>query len=530
MTACSDDSSAGSDESNAQTETGPQTDTNTETESAGEDIGESTTSTETESGSDTESETTSGEPLTPAAYFEQVHGLTLADIHFGDTHTHTYYSQDAYLGSFAPGQPEIATPETAYAMARERGLHFNALADHAEAPVPTQIPEDAPASNVWESTRAYSLAAEDTVDDEDSVFIPFMGYEYTNPFPCTDDCPGECVSLGGNESCSAHGHKNVLFRDIDSAPSERVSYLDPAIMNVEGVQCMTNQAPAYCFFTDYTAWAQDNDLLWDWLRDAGFAPAQPGEAPDALTIIHTPGNIHHNDWDAIDSDFVRNVEIFSQWGNSEGAPPEACANQDDIVIGLPPDNVNENADLIRPQIDQRWRIDGDARYALSFVGGSDDHAGKPGGDGDGNGGVTGLITATPTRDALFDAFAQRHTIAATYYSSTGPAPLLVGVEVGDQQLLGGDIGNLAADENATLYVLAGEHVEELELVVDGCTVATFSGNELRHELSDLDPAARHWIYVRARRATGPNDNIDNLPPQTDYDQTWSSPVYLDVQG
>ncbi|EAU67021.1 hypothetical protein [Stigmatella aurantiaca] len=135
------------------------------------------------------------------------------------------------------------------------------------------------------------------------------------------ECPGDCNSLGGNESCEAHGHKNVIFRSIPGAPSKRASFLDPLTWNATAAECVGLNPSPYCHYASYTAWARTNALLWTWLRANGYRPPAAGQPASALTLIHTPGNIHHNDWASTDPDFVRNVESFSQWGNSEGAAP-----------------------------------------------------------------------------------------------------------------------------------------------------------------------------------------------------------------
>lgn len=466
-------------------------------------------------------------PGAVATWFLTRLDVELDDIVWGDLHTHSYYSQDAAIGALVAGNPTTATPADAYALARSRGLSFGAITDHAEAPVPDMIPADDPSANVWESGRRMARAAEDTVDDTDGIYIPFVGWEYTNPFPCVGpDCPGprSCAVLGNNQSCEAYGHKNVVFRDIDAAPTRRASYIPPSVFTATGDACTGSDPDPYCGFDTYTDWTYTNENLWDWL-EAGDYDLNDDGRPDALTVIHTPGNIHHVDWDAVDNRFVRNVEIFSQWGSSEGAPPSGCDVTEDRDVRLPPDALNADEDLIRAQIGARWIDEGDADYALSFVGGSDDHEAQPGGDGNGNGGVTGAIVSSRDRNGVFDALVDRRTLAATWYSSTGPARLLFGVETGGRALLNGDVGTLAINGSVTVRAVADPRVRQIQIVVDGCTTHTLSGHEVKVDLT-LDPDTRHWIYVRARRPTGLGDRTDAGAASTDYDQTWSSPIYL----
>ncbi|WP_157601322.1 hypothetical protein [Stigmatella aurantiaca] len=42
----------------------------------------------------------------------------------------------------------------------------------------------------------------------------------------------------------------------------------------------------------------------------------------------------------------------------------------------------------------------------------------------------------------------------------------------------------------------------------------------------MEPSKRHFIYVRARRATTGADSVGGEAAQTQWHQTWSSPVYL----
>jgi hypothetical protein len=478
---------------------------------------------------------------TPATYFQSVFGLTLDSVSWGDMHTHTYYSGDAVLNSLVPGNPNVATPATAHQLARARGFRFSATSDHAEAPVPSQITDGS--SNVWESTRKADLADDDeTTADGTPIFATFMGYEYTNPYPCedptpgdgVDECPaeasdgGECSYQGADESCADYGHKNVIFRSLTGAPTTRVSFLDPASWNQTGPSCNgpSTEHNEYCGFSSYSALGTSNLGLWSWLSANGFAPTSAGA--QVVTIVHTPANLHHNDWSDTDTgtSYVHNVEIFSKWGSSEGAPPSNCADQDDEAVSLPTESANADdpENLIRPVLATHWIGAGDLDYVLSFVGGSDDHTGKPGGDGTGGAGVMGLVTSNLTRDGFFDALYARHTLGATFYDGA-PEPVLFAMHAGTQDLLGGDLGMATADGTATLYILAASTVQEIQVVVDGCTVATLQGAVQTYRLTGLSPSSRHYVYVRARTSTALPDGGTGTA-ETAWNQAWSSPVYL----
>jgi hypothetical protein len=464
-------------------------------------------------------------------YFQQHWGISLDNVYWGDVHSHSYYSGDTVLQASQPENAQISTPETLYATMKERGFKFGAVTDHAEAARMEQITDGS--RNVWQSQLKMAKAASNENAEDPGFFVPFPGFEYTNPFPCWDltgvgddgvrQCPGDCGR--GDETCEAHGHKNVVFRSVDGAPPMRASFLDPDSWTTPPRECVTSTGN-YCGFKTYTVYARDNRSLWGWLRALHYDG--DGQRPiSALTIIHTPGNAQHTDWSVIDSSFVRHVEIFSKWGNSEGPPPQLCQNQNDIDVSLPGEAENDASLLVRSQIDGHWLKLGDERYALGFTAGSDDHGGHPGGIGNGIGGVVGVVTTNLSRNGLFDAMVARHTMANTYYASTGPLSVLMAIETGEQNLLAGDIGDIAVNGKSTLRVWASDPVEQIQVVVDGCTVLTLDGSVQQVQLPELSPTRRHYVYVRARRQTTAGDaNGDANPPATAWNQTWSSPVYL----
>ena len=107
----------------------------------------------------------------------------------------------------------------------------------------------------------------------------------------------------------------------------------------------------------------------------------------ALTIPHTPamaaplpnGN-HSTDWNVTDGDFVRNVEIYSKHCNAEGPPPMGMdANGEGQLLDYISEKQDESITL-RRLLHQRWILNGDRRFILSFLGGTDNHMGQPGND------------------------------------------------------------------------------------------------------------------------------------------------------
>jgi len=124
---------------------------------------------------------------------------------------------------------------------------------------------------------------------------------------------------------------------------------------------------------------------------------------DAFIISHHPGyeldlHVPGTDWDAVENDVDRLVELWSMHGSSEGFDP------DDRPL-IPPRRVGGVYDGLRKGL----------RYGL--VGGSDTHTGRPAGSADDVrpywGGYCAIWAAGKTRRDLFAAFMARRTYALT---------------------------------------------------------------------------------------------------------------------
>jgi len=430
------------------------------------------------------------------SYFKTQFGLTLDQIYWGEFHDHTLYSGDAKY-CIVNGEP-ARLPAGAYAYARdEADLDFVGLSDHAEQLNLEVLPPEDP--DPWQSLLRIGREYNNEDSANGKIFIVFPGWEYTN----TDSGPEHEF---GSET--GYGHKNVVFKSFDHVPSTR-----------------------------YAAWTFP-DALWDppdpddiaedaaalWERLVEYRPQCDGCEGDAVTIVHTPcmGGIynsnHSTDWDFMDADFVRNVELVSKWGNSEGlSPEEANCIQEDEPFEHPGERIIVEK-TVRSILSRRWIEEGDELFLLSFLGGTDDHSGRPG-NPDLNiltmphrGAITGIAAPALTRDDLWTALWNRHTLAA----STGEPkiPLLLAVETGGQHLLMGDLGS--HDGTARVRVTADGVVEEIELVVDSCLFRSI-GENTADETIPLGPG-RHYIYARAVvREVGGGTR-----------KAWTSPVYLDV--
>ena len=243
----------------------------------------------------------------------------------------------------------------------------------------------------------------------------------------------------------------------------------------------------------------------------------------AFTIIHTPANVgegsgdaqdHRTDWDVMDQEFVRHVEIYSKWGNSEGPPP--------AELGCPAEELFEYTSnlegdplSVRPILYTRSIKEGDRKFILGILGGTDNHKGQPGNPSTNQcgfphrGGITGILAPSMTRNNLWTNLWNRHTQA----TSTGSRiPVLFAVETNGNHLLMGEQG----DHNGTVRVraMAGGKATRLELILDGCVHSTVSGSVLDTTLTNLS-LLRHYIYVRA-----------SLQKNGETFFAWTSPVYL----
>ncbi|MBS3763749.1 MAG: GNAT family N-acetyltransferase [Planctomycetes bacterium] len=124
---------------------------------------------------------------------------------------------------------------------------------------------------------------------------------------------------------------------------------------------------------------------------------------DAFIISHHPGyeldlHVPGTDWEAVETDVDRLVEIWSMHGSSEGFNP----NDRPLVSPRRPDGVME---ALRRGL------------RMGIVGGSDSHGGRPGGSAKEPrqywGGLCGVWAEKLTRRSLFDALMARRTYALT---------------------------------------------------------------------------------------------------------------------
>lgn len=425
-------------------------------------------------------------------YFAEQFGLSLNNIYWGEFHSHSNYSLDAAVCG-------ANSPDKSYEYARDTtDLDFVSLSDHAEEQNKNAIPDKHKklGLNNWQSTLKTAQQYNNENPRKGKVFIIFPGWEYTNTYGVDT-----CRSLEG------YGHKNVFFKSLDPSELPRSEY----------GACFLNTNSRYL--------AEDAVALWNALN--AYRPTGDNGEGTALTVVHTPANIsekeddaldHRTDWRYMDHDFVRHVEIYSKWGNSEGpVPDELLGDTECIEEELFEYTRSEQGDplSIRPVLYNRWVVEGNSDFILGFVGGTDNHIGCPGnkqqhtcGGFDRRGGITGIAAPGLTRNNLWSNLWHRHTLATSTGRRMG---ILFAVQTDGNNIFMGEQGN--HNGSVRVRALAGNTVEKLDVIVDGCVKYTVDDHEIDTTLT-LSPS-RHYIYIRAVAYTGDERFL-----------AWSSPVYL----
>jgi hypothetical protein len=370
-------------------------------------------------------------------------------IFWGDLHAHTNLGQG------------LESPEFIYRWARDiEGLDFISHVEHdAAGDIDIWVGEE------FRDYRAGMSDIRDYIEEtwdlrkslvrshyQEGTFVPFLGYEWAS---------------------NVYGHMNVIYR-VDDAP----------------------------IFYPESFWQQDFDQaqLWKLLQRY-----------DALTIPHHSSTVLNwayasgYNWAYYDPRFVRNVEIYSKWGNSES-------------FGCPRAPVHQTPGTCVSAGLERG-------YRFGFVGGSDSHASRPGSDyvewgWDGiyrQSGLTAIYSRELTRDALFDALVRRHC-----YATTG-VRMIVDFKVNDQPM-GSEITVVGADDvkNVFFRVRGTQSLETVEIVKNGASIYRYQGKDeldrsIELTIPDRTPTSRtgDYYYLRVRQADG--------------SMAWVSPVWVNVE-
>jgi len=322
----------------------------------------------------------------------------LRDAYFGETHVHTSFSLDAYIGGAR------LTPEDAYRFAQGqtvvvngqehdigRPLDWVAVSDHAEF-IGEMYSTQVPGAKGGDNPMLEELRNLQTVDEQRAWFVkyvvnnnrgdnpqhpPFYAGPETTRSAWLDIQvkaardhyrPGQFTTLAGFEWTSAPGggnmHRNVIFRDLN-VPDMPLSALD------------TN----------------DEEKLWDWMAQ------QEEKGSRLLAIPHNSNGSKGFMFEPVDnagkpltaeyasrrSHFERLIEMMQIKGNSEVHrqfwPADEFADfENGDSVGTFSGRTFRKENFVRwavvKGLDYQARL-GANPYQLGFIGGTDNHNGLP---------------------------------------------------------------------------------------------------------------------------------------------------------
>jgi len=405
-------------------------------------------------------------------------------VYWGALHEHTNLSRSAYS----------QTPASTFAyMILEADLDFGAITDYDWALAKTLWGEATRATNAFHcpegATGCYDAmetlpGLEPLAAIGDRPFVTILGYEWNNQ-----------SAPVGDLDLQEYGHRNVYFSPREDPETE---YIDGAVMSdCDGCASLvvsgTGVPEGGGGWSSYYHPCE----LWSALV------AQPGV--ETLTIPHhvalsvsvwegvdetgvqkpasTDWSVHPADCDLglADPESIEPlVELYSVWGNGEraGMPVE-----EDPLDGLADDE----------RVVREVALAGERRHRLGLIGSGDTHNGTPGHDphhsfvreptGEfrghkmvcaldadceerfGHMGLVGVVLEEGealTRESVFDALQQRHTVATTGEKFSLRAALTANGEIAGVQ--GDDLRALALDEVEDASLLVSVDTEEQPIV------------------------------------------------------------------
>ena len=323
---------------------------------------------------------------------------TLKEVYFGETHVHTSYSLDAFIGGAR------LTPDEAYRFAQGKDVTINgqthnikkpldwaAVSDHAEF-IGEMFSTQVPGAKGSDNPMLEELRNLKSVDEQRAWFVKYVvsnnrGANPTHPpfyagpettksawqeieIKAVKDnyLPGKFTTLAGYEWTAAPGagnmHRNIIFRDLN-VPELPFSALD----------------------------SNDEEKLWAWMAE------QEKKGSKLIAIPHNPNGSKGFMFEAVDnsgkpltaeyarnrSHFERLIEMMQIKGNSEVHRKFWPADEfSDFENG---DSVGTfSGRAFKKEFFVRWAVtkglDYEAKlganpYKLGFIGGTDNHNGAP---------------------------------------------------------------------------------------------------------------------------------------------------------
>jgi len=328
---------------------------------------------------------------------ETIPNNPLKEAYFGETHVHTAYSLDAFIGGnrmtpdmslkFAQGE-KIVMEASGKTMQLKRPLDFVALTDHAEY-IGEMYSILNPKSKEYNNEQAISLRAVDNLKDGLELFVELVVKSNRGSTPKHLDLfegpssmvsaweimikntekhykPGKFTTLHAFEwSAAPNGgnlHRNVIFRD-DVLPEMPVSYIE---VNRE-------------------------TKLWEWLEEITkngstvlAIPHNSNASKGTMFDENMPdGNPITVEYAKMRQKFERTIEMMQVkgnsevvsrfWGNDEFADFENANSIEDFS-----GRVFEEKNFVRYALKKglQYKIDlGVNPYKLGFNGGTDNHNG-----------------------------------------------------------------------------------------------------------------------------------------------------------
>lgn len=262
---------------------------------------------------------------------------------------------------------------------------------------------------------------------------------------------------------------------------------------------------------------RNKDLKYNQLKKI-YKNASPKELLSIPTF--TMGKGFEYNFAEYNPDFERVVEIYHAWGSSELTKKEG---NDRPITSSDNKGIQETAEgSLQKALLRNCRF--------GFVAGGLDDRGIYGTLYDSNQiqyapGLTAIMAANQSRDALFEALYQR-----SCYATTGERIILglhvAGASMG-KEISTADKPGLLVNRHLTGYVAGTATLEKVEIVRNGQVLQTFHPKHYSFDFSYDDMTPLDRIAVDAKDGKPPFVYYYLRVTQTDAHMAWSSPIWVD---